>query len=226
MSSRFRNIFQVPGDRVQGPDHRAKFLSRVFGIFSENIVRLWSASAGAPYKNLGRPTVRFDDEATRPATLDFTLRNKESNKTYVAEMKCEIEYENFKYFVLNCPKQLDHHIQTKSAFRLFLRAAREPSAARVTVTPPPAPGRRRGGSRRSVPVDVAGAILIWGAATPRGCADVREKFKLADVLTVESMVDDLTRSHDEAYVAMLKDRRKWLNEMFYGLAAGPGKSPG
>ena len=226
MPSRFINLFQVPGHRVQGPDHRAKFLSRVFGIFSENIVRLWSASAGAPYKNLGRPTVRFDDEATRPATLDFTLRNKESNKTYVAEMKCEIEYENFKYFVLNCPKQLDHHIQTKSAFRLFLRAAREPSPARVTVTPPPAPGRRRGGSRRSVPVDVAGAILIWGAATPRGCADVREKFKLADVLTVESMVDDLTRSHDEAYVAMLEDRRKWLNEMFYGLAAGPGKSPG
>ena len=40
------------------------------------------------------------------------------------------------------------------------------------------------------------------------------------------MVDDLTRSHDEAYVAMLEDRRKWFNEMFYGLAAGPGKSPG
>ena len=223
MSSRFRNIFQVPGDRVQGPDHRAKFLSRVFGIFSENIVRLWSASAGAGarYEDLGRPTVRFDDNEATRSTLDFTLRDKASKKTYVAEMKCEIEYRNFRYFVLTSPDQLKPKM-TRPAFRSFLRAAREPSAARVTVTPPPAPGRRRGGSRRSVPVDVAGAILIWGAATPRGCADVREKFKLADVLTVESMVDDLTRSHDEAYVAMLKDRRKWLNEMFYGLATGPG----
>ena len=68
-------------------------------------------------------------------------------------------------------------------------------------------------------------FLIWGAATPCGCADVREESKLADVLTVESMVDDLTRSNDEGYDAMLKDRRKWCNEMFYGLAAGPGKSP-
>ena len=45
------------------------------------------------------------------------------------------------------------------------------------------------------------------------------------LLTVESIVDDLTRSNDEDYVAMLEDRRKWLNEMFHGLAAGPGKNP-
>ena len=204
MPSRFINLFQLPG-----AEDRAKFLSRVFGIFSENIVRLWSASAGAPYEDLGRPTVRFDGEATR-STLDFTLRHKKSNKIYVAEMKCEIEYQNFQYFVLTSNEQLDHH--KKPAFQAFLRAAREPSAARVTV--------RRRSVRRSVPVD--GAILIWGAATPCGCADVRERSKLADVLTVESMVDDLTRSNDEDYVAMLKDRCEWLNEMFYGLAAGPG----
>ena len=167
MPSRLINLFQVPGHRVQGPDHRAKFLSRVFGIFSENIVRLWSESPGAPYENLGRPTVRCDGEATR-STLDFTLRNKESTKAYVAEMKCEIEYENFRYFVLTSPEQLKHHMK-KPAFRSFLRAACEPSAARVTVPIP------RRSVRRSVPVD--GAILIWGAATPRGCADVREKFK-------------------------------------------------
>ena len=201
MPSRFINLFQVPG-----AGDRAKFLSRVFGIFSENIVRLWSASTGAPYEDLGRPTVRFDGEATR-STLDFTLRNKKSNKIYVAEMKCEIEYEGFKYFILTCPKQLDHHTK-KPAFRSFLRAAREPSVARVTV--------------RGHPVPVDGAILVWGAATQKGCADVREQFKLADVLTVESMVDHLTRSNDEDYVAMLEDRCKWLNEMFYGLAAGPG----
>ena len=203
--TRFRNIFQVPPEAARG-----KFLARVFGIFSENIVRRWSASTGAPYENIGRPTVRFDDEATR-STLDFTLRNKASKKTYVAEMKCEIEYEKFKYFILTSPEQLDHHIRGKPAFRSFLRAAREPSAARVTV--------------QGLPVAVDGAILVWGAATPMGCAGVREKFKLADVLTVESMVDHLTRSNDDKYVAMLEDRRKWLNEMFDGLAAGePSRS--
>ena len=76
--SQFRNLFKPPG--VEKPGDRENFLSRMFGIFSENIVCLWSKSAGAPYENLGRPTVRFDDEATK-STLDFTLRHKESNKT-------------------------------------------------------------------------------------------------------------------------------------------------
>ncbi|MCY4499703.1 MAG: hypothetical protein OXC14_20775 [Rhodospirillaceae bacterium] len=142
--------------------------------------------------------------------MDFTLRDKASKKTYVAEMKCEIEYDKFKYFVLTSAEQLDHHIRNKPSFRSFLRAACEPGAARVTV--------KRGRSVR-LPVAVDGAILVWGAATPMGCSDVREKFTLADVLTVESMVDDLTRWNDEDYVAMLEDRRKWLNEMFDGLAA-------
>ncbi|MCH8992238.1 MAG: hypothetical protein IIA44_10880 [Acidobacteria bacterium] len=190
-------MFQVPAD-----GDRSKFLARVFGIFSEEIVRLWSASPDAPFEDLGRPTVRFDDEATR-STLDFTLRNKASRKIYVAEMKCEIEYQKFRYFVLTSPDQLDHH--TKTAFRSFLRAAREPGAARVTV------------GRRAVPVD--GAILVWGAATQSGCAVVQEHYKFADVLTVESMVDHLTRSNSAGYAAMLGARRKWLEEMFDGLAA-------
>ncbi len=115
-------------------------------------------------------------------------------------MKCEIEYERFRYFVLTSPEQLNHH--TKSAFRSFLRAAREPGAARATV---------RG---HIVPID--GAILVWGAATQSGCAAVQEHYKLADVLTVESMIGHLTRSNDAGYVALLRTRRQWLDEMFDG----------
>lgn len=200
----FRRIFKGPGD---GDRAKAKFLSRVFGIFSEEIVRRWCESADAPYEDLGRPTVRFDNEQTG-STLDFTLRNRESNKTYVAEMKCEIEYRNFKYFVLESNEQLDHH-KKKPAFQSFLRAAREPSAARVKV-----------GGR---PVTVDGAILIWGAATPCGRADVRKRSKVVDVLTVESMVDDLARSNDKRYITLLEDRRKWLNEMFDGLLEAAGE---
>jgi hypothetical protein len=189
-------LFRAPGDRARG-----KFLSRVFGIFGEDIVRLWAGSPGAPYEDLGRPTVRFEGEAR--STLDFTLRNRGSGKTYVAEMKCEIEYERFRYFLLESPDQLKHH--EKPAFQSFLRAAREPGAATVTVP-----------KRGAVPID--GAILVWGAATPSGCADVREHYKFSDVLTVESMIGHLTASNDPGYVAMLRAHRQWLNEMFDGLA--------
>jgi hypothetical protein len=195
MASQFVDVFR-------GSSDRAKFLARVFGIFSEDIVRLWAASPGAPYEDLGRPTIRFNGETTG-STLDFTFRHRASGKVHVAEMKCEIEYQGFRYSVLESPEQLAHH--TKAAFRSFLRAAKEPGAATVNVR------------RRAVPID--GAILVWGAATPEGCTIVGEHHGFADVLTVESMIAYLTASNDARYLAMLGARRKWLDEMFSGLAA-------
>jgi hypothetical protein len=196
MASSFVDLFQVPSNRA-----RSKFLARVFGIMSEEIVRLWTAAPETPYEDLGRPTVRFDGDL-RGATLDFTLRSRASGKVYVAEMKCEIEYERFQYFVLDSPHKLTHH--TKTAFRSFLRVAKEPRAARTTV------------KGRSVVVD--GAILVWGAVTEGGCAAVQAHYEFADVLSVESMISDLTARRDAPYMDLLKDRQKWLGEMFNGLA--------
>lgn len=196
MSSQFIDLFHRSGDR-----DRSKFLARVFGIFSEEIVRLWAALPASPYEDLGRPTIRFDGQL-RWSTLDFTLKHRESNRIYVAEMKCEIEYENFRYFVLESPQQLEHH--TKEAFRAFLRIAREPHLAKTTV----------GG--RSVTVD--GAILVWGAGTSAGCGAVKEHYRFADVLTVEAMINRLATAKDADYVKLLRVRREWLDEMFSSLA--------
>ncbi len=53
MHDSFREIFkQSDGARV---DQRAKFLSRLFGIFSEKIVDVWARDERAPYEGLGRP---------------------------------------------------------------------------------------------------------------------------------------------------------------------------
>jgi hypothetical protein len=45
---------------------RDKFLSRLFGIFSEEIVRIWCRAPDAPYEDLGRPTIRYGGR--KPAT--------------------------------------------------------------------------------------------------------------------------------------------------------------
>ena len=196
LTSQFVSLFQVPVDPERG-----KFLSRVFGIFSEEIVRLWSAAAAAPYEDLGRPTIRFND-APAYSTLDFTLRHRVSRKVYVAELKCEIEYQGFRYFVLKSADQLAHH--NKRAFQTLLRAAHTPSEARTIV--------------RGRPVPIDGAILIWGSSTESGAAAVKEQHKFADVLTIESMIGELIESNNEGYHTMLRARRKWLDEMFIGLA--------
>ena len=60
---------------------------------------MWAKDDRAPYEDLGRPTIRSPEEA-RGHTLDFALKDRATGKVYVTEMKCEIEYLNFRYFIL------------------------------------------------------------------------------------------------------------------------------
>ena len=114
-STTFKSIFQS-NDRA-----RDKFLSRLFGIFSEEIVRCWGRAVQAPYEDLGRPTVKSFC-AKRGFTLDFTFRSRDNGAIYIAEMKCELEYENYRYLTLETPTQLDHH--GNEAFQTFSNVAR------------------------------------------------------------------------------------------------------
>lgn len=183
---------------------RAKFLSRVFGIFSEEIVRIWAAAARAPYEEFepgGRPTLKAPGDG-RGHTLDFALRHKATGQVFVAEMKCEIEYQGFKYFVLEGPTQLEHH--TKDAFRAFLAAAGAGPRPRATV---------RG---RELAYD--GAILIWGAVTEAGRQAVMKHTGLRDVLSVEQICQDLVAWGSPAYADLLEKRLRWSQELFAGLA--------
>lgn len=43
--------------RTQSRD-RDKLLARLFGIISEDVVRIWTRCEAAPYADLGRPTLR------------------------------------------------------------------------------------------------------------------------------------------------------------------------
>lgn len=201
MSDPFRDLFTPPGP--QGREG-AKFLSRLFGIFSERVVAIWAADPRAPYQDLGRPTLS-DAICPRPATLDFTLRARNSGAVCVAEMKCEIEYRNFRHFELTDSDQLRHH--QKPAFALFLRAARPGPDLRVTV----------GGA----PIATSGAILIWGAVSARGRTEVRRAHGFHDVLSDAGICADLARWRNPAYQALLEDRRAWCERLFTGLMTLP-----
>lgn len=206
MSATFQEIFRAGHD-----PSRAKFLSRVFGIFSEEIVRIWANHDGASYAELvpgARPTLKALGE-TRGHTLDFALRHKATGQVFVAEMKCEIEFQNFRYFVLDRAGQLDHH--AKEAFRAFLAAAGDAPRPRAFV------------KGREVIYD--GAILIWGSVTEAGRKAVMEHAGLHDVLSVEQICQDLVSWRSRRYAELLEKRLRWSRELFEGLAAAAGPSP-
>ena len=55
---------------------RAAFLSRLLGLFSEQVVQHWCRYPAAAYENLGRPTLREAGTRSPWQTLDFTLRHR------------------------------------------------------------------------------------------------------------------------------------------------------
>jgi len=98
----FESLFITEKEPFKGKSERDKFLSRVFGIFSERIVEIWCQNPKAPFSNIGRPTIYYDEEGNY-CTLDFLLKD-EKGELFVTEMKCEIEYQRYKFFTLSDPE--------------------------------------------------------------------------------------------------------------------------
>ena len=180
-----------------GPQEKGTFLSRVFGIFSEEIVRIWARDDKSPYSLLDRRPTLY--RKNRRYTLDFLLKN--NGKIFVSEMKCEIQFRNYKYWRLIDTQQVQRH-RKKEAFKLFLSLSRNPNSVIV-----------KAGSR----LDVAGTVLVWGAATPNGIEAVKRKFGISDVLTVESCIEDLVKWNNEEYSKFLQMREQWLSSLFSNL---------
>lgn len=197
MSQLLSAIFN-PDSRAEA--ERATFLSRMFGIFSERIVSLWCDDERSPYEDIGRPTIKTS-MIDRGHTLDFTLRDRRTGALYVAEMKCEIEYQNFRYFILMNADQLKHH--QKPAFDVFLRSARPSEDLQVWV--------------RKEKKLTAGAILIWGAVSPAGRMSAIEEFGLRAILSLDDMCRDLISWKCKRYEALLSERRAWSIQLFDGL---------
>jgi hypothetical protein len=191
-------VFCAPKDSKS--DTRGKFLSRLFGIFSEDIVRIWSRSQESPYEDLGRPTIKSVSEE-KGYTLDFTFRHKEYKTIYIVEMKCEIEYEGYKYLTLETPKQLHHH--KNKAFQLFLDSARDKKNAIVSV--------------KGKTIAINGAILIWGNATNEGKTMTRDTHGIYEVLTIQGIINDLISAKNAEYAEYIADRKAWGNVLFDNL---------
>jgi hypothetical protein len=189
---RLEDIFQT------GSAARDNFRSRLFGMFSEDIVRYWAANEQAPYACIGRPTI-WDGPAF--ATVDFTLQAPDG-RVYVAEQKAEMAWMNYAYLRLDRSGQIAHH-QGKRAFDWFLEAAREPG--------------RRIVKNNGKPIKVDGAILVWGAVTAPGRAAAITDYGFADVLGLEDMLADLSAWQDPAWTAHVNELASHAAGLFEAL---------
>ncbi len=197
MKSQFESIFKTSNPA------RDKYLARLFGLFNEEVVQNWCACPTAPYENLGRPTLWISGK--RGSTLDFTLRLRDTGEIFIAEMKCWLEFDNYRYLRLVDSVQLQRIVNQKlagSAFQEFLQLAQNPTIFDVRV------------GSRPLPNLVSGAILIWGATSDSGRKAVIADYNFADVLSVETMLDDLHIWMPTRWTERINQLRQWSEELF------------
>jgi hypothetical protein len=198
----FNEIFDTYGINKINTESRDKYLSRVFGIFNEEIIRVWCKSSNSQYIDIGRPTIKLIGESSFGSTLDFTLQDKHTKQNYISELKCEIQFENFKYLELTSVSQFKHH--NKTAFQRFLGAATQPSKYEVKV--------------KGKEISVEGAILIWGKTNPISVKSIYETTGLKEILSLENIINDLIQSKNEEYFKLLNQKQEWINHLINGLS--------
>ena len=195
----FEQLFITEKVPYKGSSKRDKFLSRVFGIVNEEIIRIWCANKRSLFTDLGRPTI-YDSDG-RYYTLDFLLKDA-ANNIFIAEMKCEIEYQKYQFLTLSNSKQIDHH-RKKRAFQLFLEVASKPSSFQIKCD--------------KQEIKVSGSVLIWGKVSPQEVSTISKDFSLAQIISVEDAVADLIEWKDQHYINFLNQYELWSKQLFSGL---------
>lgn len=195
MNNWFCDLFRSPSVLPE----RDKMLARVFGIFSEEIVRIWCRSGISIYEDLGRPRIYNNND--KGYSLDFTLKSKETGKSYVSEMKCWVEYQEYKFMTLRKVSQLD--AMESPAFNLFLDIANKPGCYDVYV-----------GNNK---IKVCGSILVWGDVDDAGRKEIISNCNFSDILSIKNIIEDLVSTNNPEFFSFIDSRKKWCDELFIKL---------
>lgn len=209
-----RSIMRFDLSRTFKTDDLARdnFLSRLFGMFNEEPVRIWGEMESSPYEYLGRPTL-FPKGESGYTVLDFAFRRKSDGVCFVSEMKCELAYNNYAYLTLDSISHVERHRSEqlrsgKQSFARFLEAATSPEKFLCKVT------TRK---NKRIDLDFAGAILVWGRTSDQKKDVIVREFGFADVLTVEDIINDLLSSKSEQYQDLIARQRSQCEFLFSSL---------
>jgi len=173
---------------------RDKFISRFFGIFNEDIALIYFNSPYSKYINLGRPTIKKGNEKY---TLDFTLQERNNNEIYICEMKCEIQYQNYKRLELNNREQIKLH--KKNAFKYFLDIAYNINEYKIETN-------------KKI-ININGIILIWGKITKDKeiINEIKNIYNIKDILSLENMINIMLENNYQEYIDYINKKKEWVN---------------
>jgi len=190
--------------------YKANYLSRVFGIFYEDLIKHCWGTEG--YILLGRPSVY--DKNKRYKTYDYMV--EKDRKRFIVEAKCYVAYEDFKHIELTLEllkkwdKTSGKKFPDKDAFQFFLELGtkREPYEE-YTFFYTDKDGKKSA-------FEPTGKILIW-ARVKKGEDEkkkIKEEYNFSDLFSVEDMMNKNKNKKNDAYYQYILNRKKWTDELF------------
>jgi hypothetical protein len=72
------------------------------------------------------------------------------------------------------------------------------------------------------PIEVDGAVLVWGATSPEGSVASREMFGFSAILSIEEMLSDLREWRSPSWELRVQELRAWTSHLLDGLAGTSG----
>ena len=173
---------------------RDSFVSRFFGIFNERIAEIYFNSPFSEYENLGRPTLWYNKKYY---TLDFSLKNKITKEIFVCEMKCEMQYNNYKQLILSNVDQILTH--KKDAFKYFLEIGKKNNNIIVKI------------NKKEITVN--GIILLWGKISENinDLEKIKSKYNFYEILSLEKMINIMILNNYDIFLDFINERKIWIN---------------
>ena len=148
-------------------------MARVFGLFAEDIVRLWTRlpNSPCPYLDLGRPSFYDEHGKYTNQTFDFAFVPKgqsEPKRFWLGELKSWVDYESGRHAMLT------QEMAQKHAEDIW--ACIEGKQAKV----------KKAAGTEGVPMRCEGVILVWPCS-----AEITLRDPLKGVVTLERVLRDL-----------------------------------
>ena len=216
----FFETFKSPGAKKSGDSPKDNFLARLFGLFSEEIIRI-AYKKGKSKKNftyLGRPTIykksEYGVKGARGDTVDFLLEDVDGN-IFVTEMKCELTFDDYRCIELVNERPIERHRKNKPAFKELLDLGKSIKDGRgeldYVITYTDCAGNRGciANSNR-----VAGIALVWGKVAQTGLEHLKEKYNITHIISLEDVMNDLIKNENEDYLELIQVRQSWCDSLF------------
>jgi len=198
-------------------ENKISFLARVFGIFSEEIPKIWFELKG--FQVLGRPTISIENEnKTEKATLDFC--QEKGGKYYIVEQKCFLAYDDCKLlntesdeFKNAFEKWHNNKKEQTKAWKFFVNFNTNTGNYSITYK------KNKNDKSKPLKNNEIKKKLIWGSISDNGKEIIKKHLgEDLEIYSIEEMIKEIINK--EEYLNLIKSYQDSLIAFFNFLNTG------